>query len=152
MACCNNMKSRYYKSAVETYSNTTQTFDATQVGGAVLTFTTTPTNTGCAITPATSGATIGYSGLYLFSVNVTLELVTGPGNVVVQLYRDGQALPCCQATESMLANDVDSFSVTTVLPVNACQATNPTFTVVVTSPTATEINVTHSALTVVKLA
>lgn len=152
MARCYNPQTKYQKSALETYNNTTQTFDATVTGGVPVTFTNVSVDTGCSIESQTGGARILCSGLYEFSVDTTFENVTGGGIVTVQLYQNGVALPCAQASATVAAGDTGSLSFSTRMCVSTCAATQPSYSVVFTSTTATEVEVTHVALGVVKLA
>lgn len=152
MARCYNPQTRYQKSALETYSNTTQTVNPSTAGGASVTFTNVSTDTGCSIESQNGGARILCGGLYEFTVDATFSLVATPGTVTVQLYQNGVPLPCAQASVSMIVDDVDSVSFSTRMCVSTCQALQPSYTVVFTSDAVTELNVTHVALGIVKLA
>lgn len=152
MARCFSPSQKYQKSALETYSNTTQTVNPSVTGGATAVFTDVSTDTGCSIESQNGGARILCGGLYEFSVDATFSLAATPGTVTVQLYQNGVALPCAQASVSMIVDDVDSVSFSTRMCVSTCQALHPSYTVVFTSDAVTELNITHVALGIVKLA
>lgn len=149
---CTNQAQRYQKSALCNYNNTSQTLNPSLAGGATIVLGNTGTDTGCSIAATSSGAQVLCSGLYSVDADVTFTLVATPGVTTFQIYKDGVALPCAQASVSALADDTESVSFGTVLCVNTCSASQPTFTIVATSTTSTEITVTHAALKLVKLA
>lgn len=152
MARCYSQNQRYQKSALCNYNNTSQTLNPSLAGGATIVLGNTGTDTGCSIAATNSGAQVLCSGLYQIQADVTFTLVAAPGVTTFQIYKDGVALPCAQASISALADDTESVSFGTVLCVNTCSASQPTFTIVATSTTSTEITVTHAALKMVKLA
>lgn len=152
MARCYSANQRYQKSALCVYNNASQTLDATVSGGATIVLGNTATDTGCSIAATTNGAEVLCSGLYSIEADVTFTLVAAPGVTTFQIYKDGVPLPCAQASISAIADDTEAVSFGTVLCVNTCSASQPTFTIVATSTTSTEITVTHAALRLVKLA
>lgn len=124
MSCNNN---RYAKSCIRVYNIVPQTVTATAQtlnleGTAVV-------NSGCSLTLNTAGITVNKSGLYRMSADVTFT-PTDAGTSVIQLYKDGVALPCAIAQDTAEAANTFTTHVETDLCINACCVNNPVITLV----------------------
>lgn len=149
MSCCNN--NRYRKSVLQQCGNTNITIDPSIVGGVTATYDTTPTDTGCSIQAQNGGAKIQNGGIYEISFD-TYVTSAAAGTVVVQLYKDGVALPCAKDSVTLAAGATGNMHFSTRLEVACCCAVNPVFTVRFTSTDITALVVNHTALGVTKLA
>lgn len=142
MSCNNN----YAKSCIRVYNNTTQTVTATSTP---LILEGTPVvESGCSLTLNASSITINKSGLYHLSADVTIT-PTAAGTSVIQLYKDGIALPCAIAQDT--AEDGNTFTahVETDICVNACCVNRPIITLVVSGVDGT---INHTCVGALRLA
>lgn len=140
---CNNT---YAKSCVRVYNNTAQAFTASPTvlnleGVAVV-------DSGCSLTLNTANITVNKSGLYHFSADVTYT-PTAAGVAIIQLYKDGVALPCAIAQQTIAAGDVYTSHIETDLCINTCCITHPSITVDISGVAGT---VNHICAGAVKLA
>lgn len=136
----------YAKSCVRVYNNTTQAFtDAltplTLKGVPVV-------ESGCSLTLNTDNITVNKSGLYHFSADVTFT-PSAAGVAIVQLYKDGVALPCAISQETVASGSVYTEHVETDLCINTCCMTRPSITVDISEVAGT---VNHICAGAVKLA
>ena len=112
---CNN---QYKKSVLDAYSIT-----STNVAvGASIPFTTNYIKTGVSISDSTAASTINLnkSGIYLITFGATVaNQAAEAGNVTVQIYRNGNAVPGAVATESSSGpTDLASLSISTIIEVD----------------------------------
>lgn len=125
MAFCS--RNPYAKSCVRTYTNIPQT-----VTDALTTITiegTPVVESGTSLNLNPSSISVNTSGLYHFSVDVTFTPSAG-GDFVVQLYKDGIALPCAISTETVTADTTVTTHVETDLVLSSCCAVQPSITLV----------------------
>lgn len=143
MACCNS-KTPYAKSCIRVRNSTAQTLSATTPTTLVLQGTTV-TDSGCSLTLNPSNITVNKSGLYHFSADVTVS-PTAAGTAVIQLYKDGVALPCAISTTTTTTGTIFTTHVETDLCLNACCANNPSITLVASGVAGTVTNLCVGAL------
>lgn len=136
MSCCN--KSPYAKSCVRVRNSSSQTLSATTPTTLILQGTTV-TDSGCSLTINGSGIRVNKSGLYHFSADVTVN-PTAAGTAVIQLYKDGIALPCAVSAVTAATDTIFTTHVETDLCLNACCASNPVITLVVSGVAGTVTN------------
>lgn len=118
---------RYAKSCIRVYNATPQTVTTTATP---LVIEGTPVvESGCSLTLNASSITINKSGLYHLSADVTIT-PTAAGTSVIQLYKDGVALPCAIAQDLTEAANTFTTHVETDICVNACCANKPQITLV----------------------
>ena len=136
-------KNPYAKSCIRVYNATAQTItDAVQT----LILEGTPiVNSGCSLTLNTSGITINKSGLYHISADVTISPTTA-GTSVIQLYKDGVAIPCAIAQDTAEADNIFTAHIETDLCLNVCCVNQPVITLVVSGVAGTVTNVCVGAL------
>lgn len=141
MSC--NTRSPYAKSCVRVYNNTPQvvTADATPLvlEGVPVVY------SGCSLTLNTGSITVEKSGLYHLSADVTVT-PGAAGALIVQLYRDGVALPCAISTDAVLADSPITVHVETDLIINTCCISQPVITVVTRGVAGTVNHVCAGAL------
>lgn len=140
------MNNQYAKSCIRVYNNTPQAFTAAvnpvNIEGTPV------VNSGCSLTLNTASIRVNKSGLYHLSADVTYT-PTAAGVAVIQLYRDGVALPCAIAQRTVAAGSVYTDHVETDLCLNTCCVNRPLITLNVGGVTGT---VNHTCAGVVKLA
>lgn len=136
----------YAKSCVRAYNNTTQAFtDAL-----------TPLNlkgvpmveSGCSLTLNTGSITVNRSGLYHLSADVTYT-PTAAGVAIIQLYKDGVALPCAISQHTVAAGSVYTDHIETDLCLVTCCANHPIITLNISGVAG---NVNHTCVGMCKLA
>ena len=120
------MNKCYQKSAQQAYNTTAQPYVATGTNLNILG--TQCTDCGCSIDTGATGMTVESSGLYYISAAVTSD-PTEAGPQVVQLFNNGVAVPCSVSTVTTTAGSTVTQHVEAVLPVSACCALKPTFSV-----------------------
>lgn len=142
---CN--KSPYAKSCVRTYNNAPQLFVAdpattlTLQGDVVV-------DSGCSLKLNSANVQILKSGLYHISADVTYT-PDAAGEAIVQLYKDGVALPCAISTETVAAATIYTTHVETDLLVSVCCVNQPSISVRIGGVAGT---VDHICAGVLKLA
>lgn len=114
---CNN--TRYQKSIVRAYNNSTQTITADQTtlalqGAQVV-------NSGCSVGVETAAYRIRTGGIYHISADVTLT-ATAAGTATVQIALNTVALPCAVSTVTTAANGTYTVHVETDISVPCCPA------------------------------
>lgn len=145
MSC--NAKSPYAKSCVRVYNNAEQAFVADPAtiialqGDVVV-------DSGCSLKLNASNVQILKSGLYHISADVTYT-PTAAGEAVVQLYRDGIAMPCAISAETVAADTIYTTHIETDILVNVCCINQPSITVRIGGVAGT---VNHICAGVLKLA
>lgn len=113
MSCCKrNLKRCNYKSIERAFNNVSQAFVST--GTTLNLLGTLATDTGVSISTNTNNFTINTCGTYIISADVTFE-PTGAGNVIVQLYKNGVALPCAISIFTVAVGDIYTLHVETDL-------------------------------------
>lgn len=106
------------------------------------------TDTGCAIDANTGGYTVQASGVYRFSFDVTSTPSTA-GDQILQLYKDGVALPAAIVTDETVADGVLTQHVESVMVIRTCAAVTPTITARISGVAGT---INHTRASAVKLA
>lgn len=145
MSC--NAKSPYAKSCVRVYNNAAQAFVADPAsiialqGDVVV-------DSGCSLDLNASSVQIVKSGLYHISADVTFT-PTAAGEVAVQLYKDGIAMPCAISTEEVVADVVYTTHIETDILVSVCCINQPSISVRIGGVAGT---VNHICAGVLKLA
>lgn len=140
---CNN---QYRKSCVRAYNNNDQTFVA---AGTQLNIEGTPVvNSGCSLTLNTANIRINKSGLYHLSADVTF-VPTAAGIAVIQFYKDGIALLCAIASETVAAGNTYTEHIETDLEIITCCVNRPLITI---SASGVDGSVSHTCVGIVKLA
>lgn len=142
MSCCN--KNPYAKSCVRIRNSSSQTLSAITPTTLVLQGTTV-TDSGCSLTLNGSGITVNKSGLYHFAADVTVN-PTAAGTAVIQLFKDGVALPCAVSITTATTGTIFTTHVETDLCLNACCASNPVITLVASGVAGTVTNLCVGAL------
>jgi hypothetical protein len=147
MSCGNcNCGNPYAKSCVRVYNDITQPFTA---AGTQITLEGTPVvNSGVSIELNPGSIEIEKSGLYRLSADVTIN-PTAAGTVVVQLYRNGVALPCAIAQNVVSSGNLCTLHVETDQQVQTCCVNHPVYTLRVSGVAG---NVTHICVGALKLA
>lgn len=140
------MNNQYAKSCIRAYNNTAQAFTATLTplnieGTPVVT-------TGCSLTLNTASVRVNKSGLYHLSADVTYT-PTAAGVAVIQLYKDGVALPCAISQHTVASDSVYTDHIETDLSLVTCCVNRPLITLDISGVTGT---VNHTCVGVVKLA
>lgn len=138
------------KSSLQVYNNASQTVEQT----GLVSFPTVGTKTGCSIKNLTNTTVeLAPGGLYQVIVQVTGAQSTTTGDLIIQLFRNGIAVPQALASvTSSAATDIETIGFSCLLLVNpsCCAVDNTTIlTVVNTGVAATYSN---ASLTVVRLA
>lgn len=141
-----NCKSPYAKSCVRAYNATPQTVTATATPLVIQG--TTVVDSGCSLTLNPSSITINKSGLYHLAADISFT-PTAAGTFVVQLYKDGVALPCAIVQDTAETGNVFAAHVETDICVNACCVSNHEITLVVSGVAGT---VTRTCVGALKLA
>ena len=145
MSCNSNGSCHCQKSIARFYNKTTQAFPANTV---------TPISVnanqvvleGKAIVPTLNGYRIEKTGLYNISCDVVLLGATA-GNVILQAYLDGVAMPCTERTVTLVAEAYTTIHLETDIlfePVCRCQNNTShaiTFAVVSTGGAGSIVNV-----------
>lgn len=91
---------------------------------------------------------VNKSGLYHLSADVTYT-PTAAGVVILQLYKDGVALPCAIAQQTVAAGDVYTSHIETDLCLTTCCVNHPLITLDISGVAGT---VNHTCVGMVKLA
>lgn len=121
------MTNQYAKSCIRVYNNTPQVVTAT---AQTLNLEGTPVvKSGCSLCLNTAGITVHKSGLYHFSADVTIT-PTAAGTSVIQLYKDGVALPCAIAQDVSETGNTFTIHIETDLCINTCCANRPVISLV----------------------
>lgn len=115
----------HQKSAQVAYSTAAQPYVATGTPLAILG--TQETDCGCSVKTQPGGMQICTSGLYAIEADVT-STPTAAGTQIVQLYRDGVAIPSAVSAITAVAASTVTQHVETVLHVGVCCAGCPVFT------------------------
>ncbi len=140
------MTNQYAKSCIRVYNNASQAFTAALTP---LNIEGTPVvESGCSLHLNTANIRVNKSGLYHLSADVTYT-ATAAGTVVVQLYKDGVALPCAISQQTVTANGVYTAHVETDLCLNTCCVNHPLITLGISGVAGT---VSHTCVGAVKLA
>jgi len=140
------MTNQYAKSCIRVYNNSAQAFTAALTP---LNIEGTPVvESGCSLRLNTANIRVNKSGLYHLSADVTYT-ATAAGTVVVQLYKDGVALPCAISQQTVAANDVNTAHVETDLEIITCCVNRPLITLGISGVAGT---VNHTCVSAVKLA
>lgn len=148
------MVNRFSKSTLTTYNNTSQTLDA----NANVVFSTNYKLTGCSIrhTVETPTINIASSGLYLVTFSASGVESGTAGDITLQLFRNGIAVPSAIATaNSASATDIVNLSNSTIIEVDrVCPCANSGLTAIPLTLVNTGVGATFSniSLTVIKLA
>lgn len=143
MSCSNN---QYAKSCIRVYNNTTQTFTADVTP---LNIEGTPVvQSGCSLTLNTASIRVNKSGLYHLSADIT-HTPTAAGVIVVQMYKDGVALPCAISSETVAAGSTYTTHIETDLVITTCCVNHPLITLSISGAAG---SVSHTCVGVVKLA
>lgn len=141
--CCNN---QYAKSCIRVYNANPQTVTATAT---TLVLEGTPVvESGCSLCLNPSSITIKKSGLYHLAADISFT-PTAAGTFIVQLYKDGVALPCTIVQDTAETGNVFAAHVETDICVNACCVNNPEITLVVSGVAGT---ITRTCVGALKLA
>lgn len=140
-------KNRNYKSAQVAVNTTAQTITAT--GTTVGVLGNLATNTGCSVETNGDGFKINASGLY--NVRYAITFTAGEaGTLTAQLFKDGVALPCALAQNTVAAGNVYTVIVEApAIVVGACCNICPNITAVVSGVAGT---VNYVSASVVRLA
>ena len=96
----------------------------------------------------TASIRVNRSGLYHLSADVTYT-PTAAGVVITQLYKDGVALPCAIAQQTVTADTVYTDHIETDLCINTCCVNRPLITLDISGVAGT---VNHTCVGAVKLA
>lgn len=140
MSC--NTRSPYAKSCIRVYNDTPQvvTADATPLilEGIPVVY------SGCSLTLNTGSVTVEKSGLYHLSADVTIT-PSAAGTLIVQLNKDGVALPCAVTRGAVSTNPI-TVHVETDLIINTCCINQPVITVVTRGVAGTVNHVCAGAL------
>lgn len=140
------MNNQYAKSCIRVYNNTAQAFTAALTP---LNLEGTPVvNSGCSLTLNTASIRVNKSGLYHLSADITYT-PTAAGVVILQLYKDGVALPCAIAQQTVAAGDVYTSHIETDLCLTTCCVNHPLITLDISGVAGT---VNHTCVGMVKLA
>lgn len=130
------------KSSITMYNNN----DQVVVTNGELTFPALCNETGCSIKASAASATIRNTGLYTFNFD-GYGVGTEAGIVIVQLFKDGIAVPCAVDAQTVAVGDTRNFHFSTTLFVPTCCANNPSYTVRLTGVGFT---FNHAKLSVVR--
>lgn len=131
MSCSKNI---YAKSCVRAYNNAAQPFTAALTP---LNLLGTPVvDSGCSLTLNPASIQINKSGLYHLSADVTYT-ATEAGTAVVQLYKDGIALPCAINQNTVAADSTYTVHIETDICVNTCCVNHPAITLDISGVTGT---------------
>lgn len=141
---CN--KNPYAKSCIRVYNPVDQAFTAADT--TLVLQGTSVVNSGCSLTLNPSSIQVNKSGLYHISGDVIIT-PTAAGLVTFQLYKDGVALPCAIAQETVASGNAYSLHIETDICINVCCVNNPSFTFVMSGVTGT---VNNLSVGMVKLA
>lgn len=117
------------KSVQTVYNSTSQTVLTT--GSTLQLLGNKCTNCGCSITTNSNSFTINNSGIYRFSSDVTFT-PTAAGTAVIQLYKNGIALPCAIATVTVAESTTYTEHIETILSVPVCCMLKPEFSIRIT--------------------
>ena len=144
MSCVNN---QYAKSCIRVYNNTTQAFTADVTP---LNIEGTPVvESGCSLTLNTASIRVNKSGLYHMSADVTYTPTAAAGVIVVQMYKDGVALPCAISSETGAAGSTYTTHIETDLVITTCCVNRPLITLAISGAAG---SVSHTCVGMVKLA
>lgn len=140
------MDNQYAKSCVRVYNNSDQAFTAALTP---LDLEGTPVvKSGCSLTLNTASIRVNKSGLYHLSADVTYT-PTAAGVVIIQFYKDGVALPCAIAQQTVAIGTVYTSHIETDLCLVTCCVSHPNITLNISGVTGT---VNHTCVGMVKLA
>lgn len=140
------MNNQYAKSCIRAYNNMDQAFTAALTP---LNLKGTPVvQSGCSLTLNTASIRVNRSGLYHLSADVTYT-PTAAGVVIIQLYKDGVALPCAIAQQTVTAGTVYTDHIETDLCINTCCVNRPLITLDISGVDGA---VNHTCVGMVKLA
>lgn len=147
---CNN--TRYQKSSLEAYNNTTQALAT----NSPITFANTSVHTGCSIkfNPSSTTISLKSPGLYLIAFDeVASNSTTASGVVSTQLFKNGVAAPdAFSSSTSASSTDFVSLAFTKLIRVDpSCCAVDNTTNITFVN-TGVDANVAHVNVTVIKLA
>lgn len=135
MANCNN--NPYAKSCVRSFTNLPQPVTATPT---TITIEGTPVvESGVSLDLNPNSITVNTSGLYHFSADVTFN-PTAAGTLVVQLYKDGVALPCAVSQTTTTAGSIITTHIETDLVLATCCAVQPVITLVISGVAGTVVH------------
>lgn len=136
----------YAKSCIRVYNNTPQT--VTDTATTLILEGTSVVESGCSLTLNASSITINKSGLYHLSADISF-IPTAAGTFIVQLYKDGVALPCAIVQDTAETGNVFAAHIETDICVNACCVNKPQITLVVSGVAGT---ITRTCVGALKLA
>ena len=140
------MSNQYSKSCIRSYNNNAQAFTAAVTP---LVIEGTPVvESGCSLRLNSASVRVLKSGLYHISADVTF-IPSAAGIAVLQFYKDGVALPCAIASETVVAGDTYTRHIETDLEIIACCVNHPLITLAISGVAG---SVTHSCVGVLKLA
>lgn len=142
MSC--QTRNPYAKSCVR-YSNAATQALAAATPTTLILAGTPAVDSGCSLCVRGSGIIVNKPGLYHFSADVTVN-PTAAGTVVVQLFKDGVAVPSAVGRDTAETGNIFTIHIETDLEVGACCVNKPTFTVVVSGVAGNVINVSAGAL------
>jgi hypothetical protein len=114
----------YTKSSLTMYNNNSQPV----ITNGELTFPSVCDDTGCSIGHSSGSATIRHTGLYTFNFD-GYGVGTTAGVVIVQMFKDGVAVPCAIDAQTVAIGDTRNLHFSTTLVVPTCCANNPTYTI-----------------------
>jgi len=103
---------------------------------------------GCSLTLNTASIRVNKSGLYHLSADVTYT-PTAAGVAIIQLYKDGVALPCAISQRTVTAGTVYTDHIETDLCLTTCCVNRPLITLDISGVAGT---VNHTCVGMVKLA
>ena len=144
MAFCS--RNPYAKSCVRTYTNIPQT--VTDALTTIIIDGTPVVESGTSLSLNPSSISVNGSGLYHFSSDITFT-PTADGAFVVQMYKDGVALPCAVSSETVTSGVTVTTHIETDLVLSSCCAVTPSITVVTSGVAGT---VTHTCTGGLRLA
>jgi hypothetical protein len=112
------------KSSITMYNNNAQAV----ITGGELSFPSVCDNTGCSISINSGSATIKNTGLYTFNFD-GFGVGTTAGVVIVQLFKDGIAMPCAMDAVTVAVGSTENLHFSTTVIVPTCCYNTHTFTV-----------------------
>ncbi len=140
------MDNQYAKSCIRTYNNSPQAFTAALTP---LNIEGTPVvKSGCSLSLNTASIRVNRSGLYHLSADVTYTPTTA-GVAIIQLYKDGVALPCAISQQTVTTGTVYTAHIETDLCLSTCCVNHPLITLDISGVAGT---VNHTCVGMVKLA
>lgn len=140
------MDNQYAKSCIRAYNNSPQAFTAALTP---LNIEGTPVvKSGCSLSLNMASIRVNRSGLYHLSADVTYT-PTAAGVAIIQLYKDGVALPCAISQQTVTADTIYTSHIETDLCINTCCVNHPLITLDISGVAGT---VNHTCVGMVKLA